>query len=425
MNARPLLVMSVFFAMQASAAESFVAHEWGTFTSVQGSDGVQLQWSPDISTDLPEFVYSRAVNNGGFVDVSLFADRGKQSFQSFVRMETPVIYFYSPTEREVDVRVDFPEGRITEWYPQAARIEPFAVRGSPAPMPLEGPSRIEWRHVKILAPETAQVSAAALIRGRSNPRADHYYAARETDANLLRVSSPPDKVEHERDLFYRGVGFFPAPLSLSIDAAENELVLTNADSLPLVSLFVLTAKQGKVRYQKVASVAAAAYAGVKLDERSFRDAGDSLARDVVQALMEQGLYPKEAAAMVQTWKDHWFAEEGTRVLYLLPQAWADRMLPLKISPRPDSVVRVMVGRAELISPSQERELRKQILAFHMGSTSAKRQAIDAVRALGLGRFLGAAMQMSYSQEPAPVQAAARELLMHAMVGESVHSAALP
>jgi hypothetical protein len=425
-NARLPLIMGLFFAVQANAEQPFVAHEWGTFTSVQGSDGVQRQWAPSIATDLPEFVYSRAVNNGGFVDINVFGDRGKESFQAFVRMETPVIYFYSPTAREVDVRVDFPEGRITEWYPQATNIGPHAPRASRDPAPLTGPSLIEWKDVKILAPDTPQITASALIRGRPSPDTEHYYAARETDANFLRVDSPPDKVEHERDLFYRGVGFFPAPLSLSMDAAEKELVLTNAHSGPLGSLFVLTVKQGKVSYRKVDNVAPMAYATVKFDPQSSGGAGDaseSLRRDVALALVEQGLYPKEAAAMVQTWKDQWFAEEGTRVLYLLPQAWTNRMLPLKISPQPDSIVRVMVGRAELVSPSHERELRKQIMAFAAGDASAKRQATQAVSGLGLGRFLNTAIQIAIAAQPEPVQTAGWELLMQATAADRARSAA--
>jgi hypothetical protein len=35
---------------------------------------------------------------------------------------------------------------------------------------------------------------------------------------------------------------------------------------------------------------------------------------MVRALVDQGLYEKEARAMVNTWQDQWFAEEGTRVL---------------------------------------------------------------------------------------------------------------
>ena len=37
-----------------------------------------------------------------------------------VSMETPVLYFYSDKEQRATVRVDFPQGWITEWYPYAA-----------------------------------------------------------------------------------------------------------------------------------------------------------------------------------------------------------------------------------------------------------------------------------------------------------------
>ena len=36
-------------------------------------------------------------------------------------METPVVYFYTDRETKVSVKVDFPRGWITEWYPFAAR----------------------------------------------------------------------------------------------------------------------------------------------------------------------------------------------------------------------------------------------------------------------------------------------------------------
>ena len=108
-------------------------------------------------------------------------------------------------------------------------------------------------------------------------------------------------------------------------------------------------------------------------------------------LVKQGLYEKEAQAMVNTWQDQWYVEEGTRVLYLLPRPWTDRTLQLQVTPQPDSVVRVMVGRAELITPTVQQELRDQILTFKTGDEKAKAQAVDGVRALRLGRFLAAAM----------------------------------
>jgi hypothetical protein len=53
--------------------------------------------------------------------------------------------------------------------------------------------------------------------------------------------------------------------------------------------------------------------------------------------------------MVETWHDSWF-EEGTRVFYIYPRAGVDVVLPLKITPAPDAVERVFVGRVEVLSP---------------------------------------------------------------------------
>ena len=105
---------------------------------------------------------------------------------------------------------------------------------------------------------------------------------------------------------------------------------------------------------------------------ALRDVRKRAMHDMAAALVEAGLYEKEARAMVNTWQDQWFEDEGTRVLYLLPRAWTDRTLPLQVSPQPDAVVRVMVGRAELIIPSVERELREQILTFSTGDARRRR-----------------------------------------------------
>src|SRR5262252_2836840 len=42
----------------ASPQGKYAAHEWGTFTSVQGGDGKLLNWRPLQSSRLPGFVYS-------------------------------------------------------------------------------------------------------------------------------------------------------------------------------------------------------------------------------------------------------------------------------------------------------------------------------------------------------------------------------
>jgi hypothetical protein len=98
---------------------AYVAHEWGTFTSVQASEGVQPDWNPLAASDLPSFVYDLAKLRGT-TNRAFHYYFGKSAFRMIQRMETPVIYFYTDREQDVAVKVNFPQGRITEWYPQLA-----------------------------------------------------------------------------------------------------------------------------------------------------------------------------------------------------------------------------------------------------------------------------------------------------------------
>ena len=108
-------------------------------------------------------------------------------------------------------------------------------------------------------------------------------------------------------------------------------------------------------------------------------------------LTEAGLYPKEARAMVETWRDSWF-EEGMRVLYLVPRETIDALLPLSITPAPQEIARVFVGRVELLSPAMRETIGRAIA----GRDTAALQRY--------GRFLNAfidQMQVTPFKLPAP------------------------
>src|SRR5262249_26305006 len=101
----------------------------------------------------------------------------------------------------------------------------------------------------------------------------------------------------------------------------------------------------------------------------------NLANQMADALTSQGLYRREAEAMVKTWNDSWFQEEGVRVLYILPRQWTDQTLPLTIEPAPREVVRVMVGRAEVITPAAEKQLSDFLTKAGQGDSVASEQAL--------------------------------------------------
>jgi hypothetical protein len=115
--------------------------------------------------------------------------------------------------------------------------------------------------------------------------------------------------------------------------------------------------------------------------------------------------------MVNSWKDSWFVEEGVRVLYTLPRAWTDATLPITLDPHPRELVRVMVGRAEVITPAMQQELAEQITAAKTGHAGAKEAGEAALKRFG--RFAEPALRLATESAAPELQETGRKLL-HAL-----------
>jgi hypothetical protein len=410
----------------ASTSEDYVVHEWGTFTSVQGADGVLVEWNPLETTQLPRFVYDWSKPGMDRLPAGALHAGSKAAFTTLQRMETPVIYFYSGQERTVDVAVRFPQGLITEWYPQAHEIGPSAFPPNKLAAALDGlvqqagvtprfrlasmvgrkgipDSRIQWKQVRIL-PSAKHADLAESIP--TDVSGNHYFAARETDADFIQVNSPDNRkpAEHEKLLFYRGVANFKTPLNVTVGGAKEEWFgLRNTGTSELRHLFILSVRKGQGDFVHVDHLTPGEYRAVEFDAWSARSApgevATRLSRELKEALTKEGLYEREAAAMVKTWRDSWFEEQGLRVLYTLPRSWTDETLPLTLDPKPREVVRVMVGRAEIITPTSQWELLKQIVRFSENDPAGRLQAIARVKELALGRFIQPAVHAVLGTHP--------------------------
>jgi hypothetical protein len=382
---------------KTSSKADYIAHEWGTFTSVQGRDGVQLEWNPFVVEELPKFVYDSIKPGGRKPGVVLpsFIIPGKTGILSRQRMETPVIYFYSDEPRKVDVEVNFPEGRITEWYPQLAQTDASTRR-----LPGMIRSTMKWGGVEIM-PGNGADEARFFPKDESG---SHYYAARETDSSGLRVQGANGATEYEKFLFYRGVGQFEAPLRVTHwgDHAD-QLRLENRGAEKLGKFFIYAVRGNKAAMVQAPAIDPTVSNDVEFPfekiARPIEEVRAELANQLRNALVSEGLYPREAEAMVKTWDDSWFGEQGMRVLYTLSQTWSDKVLPLKFTPAPKEIKRVFVGRAEIITPAQEWALLKEVVRYAEGGSLERRAAISAVSGLGFGRFTDAAMRRLSMQGP--------------------------
>ena len=314
-------------AQQPEANSALTAHEWGTFTSVAGTDGRAVRWvALTGASDLPAFVEHL---NGPYLKLGL---------SGTVRMETPVLYFYTKHETEVSVRVAFSKGLITEWYPHASRVEPSGPLTEISLHQNQSAGSIAWHSVTIDPGVSAEFP---------NEKSDrHYYAARETSAAPLLVRSPTGE-QNEKFLFYRGVSTISVPLSAK-PASDGSVETANltADEIPNLIFFERRGHQTGYR------IIGPLQNHMVLTRLRLADSIESLRSELEGILASQGLFPDEAHAMVETWKDSWF-EEGARLFYIVPRKVLDSVLPLSITPVPLETVRVFVGRIELVTPATE------------------------------------------------------------------------
>jgi hypothetical protein len=377
-----LLVPLVSFTFIPTAAvspsgadDALVVHEWGTFTSVRNKDGTALFWRPlSFESDLPKFVYS--IDKGRSWKSNALTYRTKSATAVTVRMETPVIYFYASQQTDARISVGFP-GFITEWYPQAHPNQ----RG------------IEWSKVRILPDFRTELPHSL--------QENHYYAARESDASILEVAGD-EKNEYEKFLFYRGVGNFSLPVSVRLQA--DQVSITNTAMDKPVHAVLFESRNGQIGFTTLKLGQAERTIDRPMLGRQLTD----LRQELKTMLLDEGLFEKEADAMLNTWRDSWF-EEGLRLFYIMPSASVETILPLMIEPQPTSIVRVLVGRTELITPDAERNVSAQLLKLNDPSPSvrtAARKKIDRY-----GRFVESIlMQISSAPSSPQVKAAAQHLL---------------
>jgi hypothetical protein len=357
-----------FAVTQARADDPLVVHEWGTFTSLQNNSGGQIGGINIDDEPLPPFVH----NLNPFVLIkpysfSRYMSKGAPERHPFVtlRLETPVIYFHPPKHSKrpvtLDVDVAMHGGWLTEFYPGATPEAPGLKEGRFDFGPITGETigRLAWHGLTVgtsdIGPDTA---------------ANVWLAPRNVQAASVKSAGG----EAEKYLFYRGVGNFSAPLSVSTDQSHDRLsirgrfneVLNPHDSATIGRIWLVhVRKDGTSAFRSIGPVNVTSDRNKTVAEMpaSFGDKEFSLGNlgnlcgELHAALVKDGLYSDEASALVETWRRAYFKSAGLRVFFLVPRAWTDHYLSLKIS-APAEVARVMVGRIELISPEQRELLDK-------------------------------------------------------------------
>ena len=346
-----------------AASNDLVVHEWGTFLGVSGSDGVSLDGMYHEEHALPAFVHSRS------------RDQLRLPF-ALLKGETPVIYFYTGQRQHVRVGVGFPRGVWTQWYPQASLVAPTLDHSAQRPDLLrEG--QICWQAEVIPASELDQKTA--LPATSTDALWNH---ARVVDAAYVKTSDEtknPAVPELERFLFYRGLGEARLPVRLN-SQRDGTLELDREKTLGegIRHIFFIRIENGRAAYRFVPALKPGARISGVIPSMThslpLADFSRAIADEMAAKLTESGLYAKEARAMVNTWTTSYFQTDGIRALFVLPQSWTDTFIPMKVSPEPRQIVRVMVGRLELLTTEREKLAENAVRNLTSDQSGERQQA---------------------------------------------------
>jgi hypothetical protein len=343
-------------------AKKFVVHEWGTFTSVLGSNGQRLGGLHHEEEALPSFIIGRDLlkeitsipegpencfpSKGMPVCHNKPAITGYQVLPEYVtqKMETPVIYFYSEEKQQVRVNVSFPQGIISQYFPAPISFLPATgkiegLRGGQTTFDVE----ITNEKLPLPLVEHGNVYAPA----RDVPAANY---VRSGDQN-------------EKFIFYRGLGNFTTNLNVTSAFSEGITFKNSAQVITSVILLDVTSSTGAVK--SLGSLEKGA--PLNLNDKDLTYFRDRLKKPlaefeaqaqeiIVQALIESGLYKDEALSMFNTWKTSYLRSHGLRALYVLSRIETDRLLPLHILPQPTETVRTLVGRVEILLADEEQQM---------------------------------------------------------------------
>lgn len=339
------------FTAQAAGSPDFTLHEWGTFTSVSGSDGLLLPGLEREEERLPGFVHQ---HDG-------MPQRGKGYSRPLhnvtIKMETPVIYFYAKEPFAAHVQVGFSGGSISQWFPErsggetppaAPLLSMLGASGGDIDFAKNYQGGIEW-NVQV-QPPSADDSAAIFKPGET----PIWLYPRQPDSALLRTADGAA----EKFLFYRGVGNFLLPVKFTLpDDNTLHLKSVSKETLPSVLIFNHPGYDDKVSFTLLDPLKAGEARTVKLAEPvSAKNWRHEVYAAMRGALLQAGLFPKEADAMLQTWWGSYFERPGLRAFWIVPENFTTGILPLTVQPSPRKQVRVLVGRSELLTRSFEQEL---------------------------------------------------------------------
>ncbi len=322
-----ILTIAFFAACSVPAADDLpvekdlTVHEWGVFRvhtdAEMANSDLAREWN-----DLPEFVYGQIMGRNI-----------PQHYGAIEIRRRPIVFFHAARPLEVQMKIDFPGGLAGVWWPGTI---------SPA---REGEQRVAMSSSLLWQLGIKQPPKGRLPKSETPPKVpkDHWMERLrgvKCDEVFAKYSQNQLDIDREKFVYYDGI--FPQGKWLKLEVANNKVTVTSQVKHAVFDVTVIDHRdETKIRIVRTGELRP----GAEFAPTEFETGnGDTFAAGAAKKLSSQlvlaGLFEDESQALADLWKQELFHEPGLHVCFRLPQEEYEKRLPMTLSPRPASLVRV-------------------------------------------------------------------------------------
>jgi hypothetical protein len=378
--------LSPGLAVEEPVKKGLEVHEWGVF-AVHGdlelaNADMRAEWAA-----LPKFVFGQTAGR------ELPINQPQLTI-----VLKPVVFFHATEPLALELRVDFPGGMPTVWWPRT--VYPAH---QPGQCPGDGKKKetfrhLEW-HVQLTKPAKGQKADAQPLAVDKGHWIETLRAVKADDVltkqDVMEYGGlvgdvkdlPVPQVERERFIYYDGL--VPIGKRVAVRVEKDKVLVESRVKHPVYDVTVVDRRTPDhtlvARLPKLE--AGAKPTPLEFTELNAMEWPQAGVVTLTKQLKDAGLFEDEARALAVVWKAEFFQAEGLTLFYRLPQEEYEKLLPMKLKPRPEKLVRVGL----VLQPHCEPDLAERVadLAQDLGSEEFEKRegAQQSLEKMGRAAFV--------------------------------------
>jgi len=341
--------------------------------------------------NLPEFVYGQ-----------ISGRNIPQHYGAIEIRRRPIVFFHAARPLEVQMKIDFPGGMPGVWWP--GTISPAREGEQKVAMS----SSLLWE-LGIKVPPRGRVPKT--FSPPELPK-DHWIQQLrqvKCDEVFAKYSQHPLDMERERFVYYDGI--FPQGKWLKITVVDGKVTVMNQVKHAVFDVTVIDHRdEKKGRLARVGELQPGAdFAPTEFEAGNGDEFAAQAAKKLTSQLVMAGLYGDEAQVLADLWKTELFETPGLHVCFRLPQEEYEKRLPMTLSPRAGSLVRVGLVVQTHTDPVQEERVAALVKELDADDFAARETAQKKLKAMGRGIY-GCLVRLQKTDLPAEVRQRMRTIL---------------